>query len=184
MADEADKVAGFVRRWSRRKLGTNLDSGPTPKQESTLLADEGQNSTVAEDLDQFDFDTLEFSSDFTRFMRRDVPSHLRAKGLKALWTSHDTISRPDDLDDYLEDFSEDAMALPPELVKSAYEIGCGFLNNGQPQKNDDGSDTQVRSTDVVPPLPDQSPRPGMPHDRANDLESNHYDPEPTPSRKP
>jgi len=182
MADEADKVGGFVRRWSRRKLGTNLDSGPTPKQESTLLADEG--STVAEDLEQFDFDALEFSSDFTRFMRRDVPSHLRAKGLKALWTSHDTISRPDDLDDYLEDFSEEAMALPPELVKSAYEIGCGFLNNGQPQRKDDDSDTQEHSTDVVPSASNQSSRPSTPHDRADDLGSNHCDPEPAPSRKP
>jgi hypothetical protein len=106
---------------------------------------------------------------------------LRTKGLKALWTSHDTISRPDDLDDYLEDFSEEAMALPPELARSAYEIGFGFLNSGQCK--DDGSNTQEHSTDVVPSASNQSQRPSTPDDR-NDLESDHCAPDQATVKKP
>ena len=182
MADDTDTITGSARRWSRRKLGRKLDADQGLERHSSSPADAKQDATVPEDLKLFDFESLGFSSDFTRFMRCDVPSHLRTKGLKALWTSHDTISRPDDLDDYLEDFSEEAMALPPELARSAYEIGFGFLNSGQCK--DDGSNTQEHSTDVVPSASDQSQRPSTPDDRTNDLESDHCAPDQATVKKP
>jgi hypothetical protein len=133
----------LVKRWSSRKLGQaerpNAPSSNAPKSNAPDL----QNEAVApskpadaagapavpqeEALANVDFSTLDFASDFVRFMKSGVPDEVRTKALRMLWSSHETIGRPDDLDDYLEDFSEQAMGLPAELAKSAYEIGRGFV---------------------------------------------------------
>ena len=149
LADRTDNLASFVKRWSDRKL-KRADDGNVDLRQDRGLTGAGDPQTaspqsaslgeVAAEFADFDFSSLDFSSDFSRFLGANVPDHVRNRALKALWSSHDTISRPDDLDDYLEDFSEEAMALPAELVKSAYKIGRGFVND------DDSDSRSIKST--------------------------------------
>ena len=113
-----DDRESFVARWARRKAGQPNDQEPLPS---------GQTVAAESDFDGVDFSALDINSDFTRFMRGNVPNSIRNRALQMLWASSDLISKPDDLDDFLEDFSEEAMALPPELAKSAYTVGAGFI---------------------------------------------------------
>ena len=113
-----DNRESFVSRWSRRKASRPTDQKP-PELE--------QNVAAESDFTDVDFSALDINSDFVRFMDKNVPDAIRNRALRMLWSSSDVIGKPDDLDDFLEDFSEEAMALPPELARSAYKIGAGFV---------------------------------------------------------
>ncbi len=102
---------------------------------------------VNDSFADFDFGSLDFNSDFKRFMSETVPDGVRNRALQILWLSNDIIGCPDELDDYLEDFSEDAMALPAELAKSAYQIGAGFVG-------DDEADASVQALEQPGKKPD------------------------------
>ena len=128
MAARTSSAENFFDRWSRRKLAR--DAAPDPPVAGTA-GDAGDARAFA----GFDFSSLDLNSDFTRFMRDDVPDSVRNRGLKMLWASSAIISEPDQLDDYLEDFSEEAMALPAELAKSAYRIGAGFVSKSETAKD-------------------------------------------------
>ena len=138
-AKDIDREA-FLARWSRRKRGLDAEpaAAPDPKPDVRASAPSAQENDAFAD---FDFDSLNFTSDYKRFMASAVPDQVRSKALRKLWTSTDIIARADELDDYLEDFREEAMALPAELVRSAYRIGRGFADNGQ-----DASDTDKQSS--------------------------------------
>lgn len=109
-----------MRRWSRRKLSPESGSAPSAPEADAAA---GQSDDA---FAEFDYDSLDFASDYRRFMDAAVPDHVRTKALQRLWNSSDIISRPDNLDDFLEDFREEAKALPANLVRSAYRIGRGF----------------------------------------------------------
>jgi hypothetical protein len=131
----------FLERWSRRKREQNADQAHGPPAPAPTV-----RTPAAPSRDEFadlDFGALDFTSNFARFMRDGVPDDVRNRALQQLWRSTDVISRPDDLDDYLEDFSETAMALPPELAKSAYRIGQGFVSEDKapPSNSDAAPDT-------------------------------------------
>jgi hypothetical protein len=116
------KPEGFIGRWSRRKLDPQA-------QETTPAAPKPTESFA-----DFDFDALDFASDYRRFMAEHVPDDVRNTALRRLWSSTDIIAQPDELDDYLEDFREEAKALPAELARSAYRIGRGFLEPAEDEK--------------------------------------------------
>ena len=149
MADDRANT-GFLRRWSRRKLTPERPTGATRGQRCAPGMD-GNHQTVPDDLAQIDLNALDFSSDFRRFMKSDVPGHVRTRALQALWSSHEAISCPDDLDDYLEDFSEAAMALPAELAKSAYIVGRGFWD-GEDGTRQPETDAEEHVTDHLEPM--------------------------------
>lgn len=118
--------AGFLNRWSRRKLGADKRAqvGQEPGEgPATAISAPAAEKEFAD----FDFQSLDFHSDYRRFMKAAVPDEVRRKALRKLWSSNDIISQPDELDDYLEDFREEVMGLPEGMAKSAYEIGRGFL---------------------------------------------------------
>jgi Protein of unknown function (DUF3306) len=129
------KLTGFVERWSRRKLAgePKLAQSETRGKSSNAqgAGTIARSKANADQFADFDFGSLDFSSDFRRFMSETVPDGVRNRALQILWSSSDIIGRPDELDDYLEDFSEEAMALPAEVAKSAYRIGAGFVGADQ-----------------------------------------------------
>jgi hypothetical protein len=136
----------------------------------------------ADEFASFDFNSLDFTSDYRRFLQAQVPDDVRNRALKMLWSSHETISRPDDLDDYLEDFSEEAMAIAPELARSAYQIGRGFSDadcDKAPAESDSelateqstaatGQSTVAASESAADPLEEQGV-PAAPQHKATDL---------------
>jgi hypothetical protein len=109
---------GFLQRWSRRK------------REQAERADTAVSPPAKAEADapfaDFDFEALDFTSDYRQFMGNNVPDEIRNRALQKLWASSDLIAQPDELDAYLEDFRETAKALPADLARSAYIVGCGF----------------------------------------------------------
>jgi Protein of unknown function (DUF3306) len=127
---------GFLQRWSRRKRD------PRARREEEIARathPEAQPGCVVEEqaFAGFDFDSLDFTSDYRRFMTGAVSDQVRNKALQRLWTSTDIIAQPDELDDYLEDFREEAMGLPAAMARSAYRIGRGFINSVEQGSSDD-----------------------------------------------
>ena len=136
----------FLARWSARKHHHRIvrADAPASAHEALDAALDGRN---AEPFADFDFDSLSFSSNYTRFMAGSVPEHVRCHALRKLWTSSDIISQADELDDYLEDFREEAMALPAEMVRSAYRVGRGFVENQQDANETDEQTSASELTD-------------------------------------
>lgn len=149
MAPEDDD--NFLQRWSRRKQEATRerrgDVAPqpppadgTPRQlpvTADTAAEAGAHSAApANDgaaavdpiaaLQEIDLDSLDFSSDYTQFMREGVPDELRTGALRKLWASDPVFAIMDGLDDYCEDFSDAVWADPG--MKTAYRIGSGFLD--------------------------------------------------------
>jgi len=71
-----------------------------------------------------DFDALDYSSDYTRFMGKDVPEMIQRRALRALWRSDPILANVDGLNDYDDDFT-DAATVVQNLV-SAYKTGQGY----------------------------------------------------------
>ena len=112
----SDNRESILARWYRLKTAAiNEHSAP-----------QAQTARPDSDFEDVDFSKLDINSDFVRFMDQDVPDTIRNQALQMLWASSDLIGKPDDLDDFLEDFTEQAKALSPELARSAYNIGAGF----------------------------------------------------------
>lgn len=84
----------------------------------------------APDFTNFDFDSLDFSSDYRQFMRDGVPQDARNKALRQLWASNPVFSTPDGLDDCCGDFTDAAM-VPKTAVVTAYRVGRGFLSDSE-----------------------------------------------------
>ncbi len=81
------------------------------------------------DLEKIDFDSLGADSDYKPFMRAEVPDEIRSKALSKLWLSDPVLSGPEQLSDYMEDFTDAARAVPAGTLRTAYKIGQGFLSD-------------------------------------------------------
>jgi hypothetical protein len=156
MATSSDE--SFLARWSRLKRRPGEADGkaavPPPNDDERLLAmrapdealrdDPGARDTASEDergeageagegakvrdFSDFDFETLDYESDYTQFMGNDVPDDARNKALRQLWVSNPVLANMDGLDDYCEDYT-DAAVVPIGGIKTAYKIGRGFLSD-------------------------------------------------------
>ena len=154
-----DKDEPFLSRWSRlkREAATGAgrqDADPTgraevgsgppartppartkgtdslPQQAGNPPGDEaGKAGKAGGDIENIDLDKLDATSDYRPFMRADVPDAVRSKALSKLWLSDPVLSGPEQLSDYMEDFTDAARAVPRGLLKTAYKVGQGFLSD-------------------------------------------------------
>jgi len=129
--DEKD----FLSRWSRRKQAARegLDQpDPQPEPEQPQVPAENaaaEPPTEEAPVDEsayadFDFDALDYNSDYTQFMDKDVPEMVRRRALRALWRSDPILANVDGLNDYDEDFTDAALVV--ENLVSAYKPGKGY----------------------------------------------------------
>ena len=72
-----------------------------------------------------DPETMQPGDDFSAFMAREVPKHLKNKALRTLWRSNPVLACLDGLNDYDEDFTIGATGNGP--IKTAYQVGKGML---------------------------------------------------------
>lgn len=153
MSEKSDQHS-FLERWSRKKRGleseveleatqpladirqASLDSGVAPDgmplvgdQQGEGRAPEGQTAAPEKDFSDFDFEKLDYESDYTQFMDKNVSSDARHKALRKLWVSNPVLANMDGLDDYCEDYTDAAVCLPKGMMKTAYRYGRGFLND-------------------------------------------------------
>ena len=138
MADEDD---GFLRRWSARKAETKTkeaeadptiaavdpEAHPVPATDAKPATEE---AVAVEDLP--DIETLDKDSDFTVFLKEGVPEKLRNMALRKLWLSDPVLANVDGLVDYGEDFTDAALVV--EGMKSAYQVGKGFITEEDEKK--------------------------------------------------
>ena len=141
MPDETDRPEGegFFNRWSRRKRGgaenqpaadplVNSDEvTPTDTTGEAEIAQPEEQAAAA--FDDVDFETLDYSSDYTRFMGDNVPDHIRKQALAKLWASDPVLANLDGLTDYSDDFTDAALAVPLGMLKTAHRVGKGFLTD-------------------------------------------------------
>ncbi|MDX2258806.1 MAG: DUF3306 domain-containing protein [Hyphomicrobiaceae bacterium] len=83
------------------------------------------------DFADVDFTTLDFRSDYTRFMQHGVPDSVRNKALRQLWASDPIMANMDGLHDYWDDYTDAAVAVPAGTLKTAYRVGKGFLSDAE-----------------------------------------------------
>ncbi len=76
-------------------------------------------------FDEFDFDSLNYASDYTQFMKKGVPEAVRRRALRMLWGSNPILANIDGLNDYDEDFTDAALAV--KVLSSNYKPGLGHL---------------------------------------------------------
>lgn len=83
------------------------------------------------EFDEFDFDKLNYASDYTQFLKQGVPEAVRRRALRMLWSSNPILANLDGLNDYDEDFTDAALAV--KVLSSNYKPGSGYLTEEELQ---------------------------------------------------
>ena len=155
---------GFAARWSKRKAEARQETDLKEQdvEEATLVQDqpEAEHSQgivdpdapdikdaemlTEADFDDVDFEALDKSSDYTRFIQANVPEEIQKKALRKLWDSDSVFEVLDGMNDYDEDFTGDGLA--GKVFKSAYKVGRGFMTDEDDKKNDDISENEAIET--------------------------------------
>jgi len=110
-AVQAEEVA------SQQKVGAEAD---------VLQAAEQAEKTDTELLAEFnlpDPDTLKAGDDFSVFMAKSVPTHLRQRALRKLWVSNPVLACLDDLVDYADDYTQTSART---CFETSYQVGKGL----------------------------------------------------------
>lgn len=142
-------AGGFLSRWSRLKqeardhehqpqppaavLPENEESPeqerePAPPPEAGAEGDGAPAPSKAADqpppLDLPDIDTLTRDSDYTAFLRAEVPADMRRQALRKLWRSDPVFANLDGLNDYDENYA--APSIVGAAVRTAYDVFNGY----------------------------------------------------------
>jgi hypothetical protein len=128
MAERDDD--GFLTRWSRRKQAAREAARqPQAAESKARLSDDAPETEAPHELTEIaelpDPDTLDASSNFSVFLRRDVPLETHQKALRRLWRLDPIYNRIDGLDDYCEDYTDQAKVV--KGLRTAYKVGRGML---------------------------------------------------------
>jgi len=147
--DEKD----FLSRWSRRKQAAREGlEEPDPQPEQPAVPAENAAEPAAEEAAaadesayaDIDFDALDYDSDYTQFMDKDVPEMVRRRALRALWRSDPILANVDGLNDYDEDFTDAALVV--ENMVSAYKPGRGYRT----EEDEADEETEVAEAEQTP----------------------------------
>ena len=146
MTDNAESVFA---RWSRLKRQQSVKAAARP-QSGTAMA-QSPSEDVAEATvsdrpkpppaektppDLPDIATLNKDSDFTLFLRGDVPEELHRRALRTLWRSDPIFSLRDGLTNYDEDYT--AIGKVEQVVQTVYRVGQGYLATEFREQSPDG----------------------------------------------
>lgn len=172
------KTDSPLSRWSQRKMlvqegkipadpPTDLASEPDVELQSTLqgeqieqLDEKGelqQASVPAEDeidhekFADVDFDALNYDSDYTQFMAKNVPEFVKRRALRALWNSDPILANIDGLNDYDEDFT--IVEPISKTIASAWNMGKGYMTAEEEEEQKKiGQDVEIAADDDVDSL--------------------------------
>lgn len=138
-----DREEDFLQRWSRRKVEARQglhkkadepaqpgESAPVPAEGQAGQPDKAAAQAVDESaFDDVDFDTLDFASDYTRFMQKGVPAAIQRRALRQLWKSDPVLACVDGLNDYDLDYTDAATVVKD--LKTAWQVGRGYLREDE-----------------------------------------------------
>ena len=129
----------FLKRWSRLKSEEGVEaSEPADAIADAAVEDGALSETLTETsgdgevpaidpADLPDVESLGKNSDYTVFMQAGVPDALRTTALRKLFASNPGLAVLDGLNEYDEDYSK--LGMVNEVVKTAYKVGRGFLED-------------------------------------------------------
>ncbi len=138
--------------WAKRKAAVQAEADALERSEQDAVIAE-QHAALAEkteeevlsELNLPNPDEMQSGDDFSAFMNLSVPTALRNRALRKLWSSDPVLANVDSLVDYGEDFTGKNDVV--KLVKTIYRVGKGMLpdeedavepeaNGLDPQPND------------------------------------------------
>ncbi|MGR3518130.1 MULTISPECIES: DUF3306 domain-containing protein [Sulfitobacter] len=116
--------------WDRRRAAVKAEEAAAQQaaaeqaeaQHQAALAEKSDAELLAE-FDLPDPDTLKAGDDFSAFMARAIPEHLRRRALRKLWVSDPALACLDDLVDYADDYTQ---ASAMTNFTTSYEVGKGL----------------------------------------------------------
>jgi hypothetical protein len=123
---------GFAQRWSRLKQQARDEEGakeaPRPADVAPTegKAEEKKEEKPFDPADLPPVESLTKDSDYSPFMRAEVPEALRQKALRRLWASDPVLSSPELFDMHTLDYN--AVPTFPEGVRTAFRVGRGILD--------------------------------------------------------
>lgn len=144
-----DQGEDGLRRWSRRKSEHRLQQernrdGQEPARSATGGAPPAELPRPAASAAPADASaelpdpaTLTRESDFTPFLRAEVPDALHRQALRALWRSDPALTAMDGLTDYGEDMR--SVGTVPGVVATAYRVGKGYVAASDETADNPGS---------------------------------------------
>jgi hypothetical protein len=92
MAERVEEEEGFLGRWSRLKREARAEE-PAEKPPEALPAETAGTGVVEEEAPELpSLDSLGSGSDYTGFLRSNVPAELRREALRKAWTSDPVIA--------------------------------------------------------------------------------------------
>lgn len=160
MSETHDPPESFLSRWSRlKRTGETATAEPPPP---APLAEPEPEPVAAADTPPDDtapppelppVDSLTAESDFTPFLRAEVPEDLHRQALRRLWTSDPVYANDDGLKDYADDYG--SLFSGSGAVRTLYRVGQGFLD-----AVDEAAETaekDVSQLQDVPETPDDTP---------------------------
>ncbi|QCG92637.1 DUF3306 domain-containing protein [Azospirillum sp. TSA2s] len=95
MAERVEEETGFLGRWSRLKREARREepvAEPVVPEAPAMLPAEPAEAVEEEAPELPSLDSLDSGSDYTGFLRPDVPAELRRQALRKAWTSDPVIA--------------------------------------------------------------------------------------------
>jgi Protein of unknown function (DUF3306) len=163
---------GFASRWSRLKQQSRNDQPradaltPAPEQPVAPVEPAPDKEKAQEAEKPFDpstlppVESLTKESDYSVFMRSEVPEELRQKALRRLWASDPILSAPEILDMHNLDYNN--VPIFPEGLRTLFRVGQGMLDSLEAEAEEKAAAKPPKSsqTESAEPqttsLPDQS----------------------------
>ncbi len=150
-----------LHRWSERKAKARREEEAV----APVAPAESEDDVPAEVVEQLpDIDSLDKDSDYSVFMGKGVPEHLKRLALRKLWLSDPVLANVDGLVDYGEDFT--VSELMGDAVKTAYRVGKGFIDEAeelaeqeQLEGEGEGEEEGEEEVEVAHPAPDGNDEP-------------------------
>ena len=116
--------------WDRRRAAVakevEAETRVALAREEAAVQAELAECSDAELLERFnlpDPDSLKRGDDFTAFMAKAIPDHLRRRALRKLWVSDPVLACLDDLVDYADDYTQ---ASAVTNFSTSYQVGKGL----------------------------------------------------------
>lgn len=113
--------------WDRRRAGVlaEQDTAVAAVETATAPPETRSDEDILSELGLPDPETLVRGDDFSAFMAKAVPAHLRSRALRTLWRSNPVLACLDGLNDYDADYLTGSTG--NGVIATSYRVGKGFL---------------------------------------------------------
>lgn len=131
-------MAASVSFWASRKEAVKAEiaaeaaaahANAKATEAEAIAAEQAEKSdaVLLKELDLPEPETMSQGDDFSVFMGRAVPEHLRRRALRKLWVSNPVLANLDGLLDHGEDYTDAATVIPG--MQTAYQVGQGMMKH-------------------------------------------------------